>query len=281
MSTSDLMTDSRSNAGTVELIQYIQGNVKDRKVLHRILGSEPWYACLVESRTSEAGSVDLELMITEPQGKLDDDPWFEFAKNWCESGVVVPVSRATLVSLHGIDVYWCTGRAVIRSSQDRVEAVRRALLEFAVAERELVALERNVNASWGSLEGDVPTAFSYSEANVRDRAELGKRFQTAIGLQARMSRIVPLIVQPAQYPPTLESQLHERLRERLRQEDRLEVLERQLDVFQRVYEMCGQRSSDFMVARSGHILEWIIIFLLAIQLIMAILDYLPTATTGT
>jgi uncharacterized Rmd1/YagE family protein len=96
-----------------------------------------------------------------------------------------------------------------------------------------------------------------------------------------MSRIVPLIVQPAQYPPTLESQLHERLRERLRQEDRLEVLERQLDVFQRVYEMCGQRSSDFMVARSGHILEWIIIFLLAIQLIMAILDYLPTATTGT
>lgn len=281
MSTSDLLTDGRSYAGRVELIQFAQGDISDRKVLHRVLGSEVWYACIIESRTGDANAVDLELMITEPQGKLEEDPWFEFARNWCESGVAVPASKATLISLHGIDVYWCTGRAVIRAQQDRVEAVRRAVLEFAVAERELVALEGNVRSTWQSVEEDVPTAFSYSEANIRGRAELGKRFQKAIHLQARLSRLVPLIVQPAQYPPTLESQLHERLRERLRQEDRLEVLEGQLEVFQSVYEMCGQRSSDFMVARTGHILEWIIIFLLAIQLILAILDYLPSSTTGT
>lgn len=281
MSTSDLTTDSRSNAGTVELIQFLQGNPKDRKVLHRILGSDTWYACVVESRTADANAIDLELMITEPNVKLDDDPWFDFAKTWCESGIVAPTSKATLISLHGVDVYWCTGRAIVRAPKDRVDAVRRAILEFAVAERELVAIEKSVNSSWDTLEGDVPTAFSYGEGNVRDRAELGKRFQKAISLQARMSRIVPLIVQPAQYPPTLESQLHERMRERLRQEDRLEVLEGQLDIFQRVYEMCGQRSADFMVARTGHILEWIIILLLAFQTIMAIIDYIPSSTTGT
>lgn len=280
MSTSDLITDNRSNAGTVELIQFVQGEVSDRKVVHRILAAEIWYACLVESRQGTQSAVDLEMMFTEPQGKLDDDPWFEFAKNWCESGVVKPTAKATLVSLHGIDIYWCTGRAVVRASHDRVDAVRRALLEFAVAERELVALENSLNSGWGTLEKDVPTAFAYGEANVRDRAELGKRFQAAIALQSRMSRIIPLIVQPAQYPPTLESQLHERLRERMRQEDRLEVLERQMEIFQRIYEMCGQRSSEFMVARSGHILEWIIIFLLAVQTVMAIVEYLPSATTG-
>jgi uncharacterized Rmd1/YagE family protein len=88
-------------------------------------------------------------------------------------------------------------------------------------------------------------------------------------------------VQPAQYPPTLESQLHERLKERMRQEDRVEVLERQLDIFQRVYEMCGQRSSDYMLTRSGNILEWIIILLLAVQTILTIIDYLPSTTIGT
>lgn len=285
------MTAESSLLHRTESIQFVQGDGKDRRVLHRLVGSESWCACILEPPIRAEGepagdhrqdvAIDLEILIAEPHGRIDEDPWFDFAKNWCDSGLSRPTTRATLISLHGIDICWGNGRVAIRAPHDRLDAVRRAAIEFAFAERELVRLERCVNNSWDTLEGDVPTAFTFREANVRDRADLASRFQKAIGLQAKLSRLIPLIVQPALYPPTLESQLHERLKERMRQEDRLDVLERQLDIFQRVYEMCGQRSSDYMLTRSGNILEWIIILLLAVQTILTIIDYLPSTTVGT
>lgn len=281
MSTSELATGNRSTAGTLELIQFVSGDVRDRKVLHCIVGSETWFACRMESSAHASDRADLEILYFSEEAKRDNDPWYDEAKSWCEAATNGVKCKSTLISLHGVDLYWSMGKVAIRCSMDRLDAARRAVLEFALAERELVSLENSVKSSWQTLEGDVPTAFAYSEAKVVDRAELGKRFQNAISLQARLSRIIPSIVQPAQYPPTLESQLHERLRERMRQEDRLEVLEKQLDIFQRVYEMCGQRSSDFMLTRSGNLLEWIIILLLAVQTIMAMIDYLPSSATGT
>jgi uncharacterized Rmd1/YagE family protein len=65
----------------------------------------------------------------------------------------------------------------------------------------------------------------------------------------------------------------------MRIEDRLDVAERQIEAFERVYDMCGQRSSDFMLARSGHILEWIIIILLAVQTILTVIDLIPSSGT--
>jgi hypothetical protein len=53
---------------------------------------------------------------------------------------------------------------------------------------------------------------------------------------------------------------------------RHEFLGEQLEVFERVYEMCGQRSSDFKLARTGHMLEWTIILLLVAQLLLSGFD---------
>jgi hypothetical protein len=41
--------------------------------------------------------------------------------------------------------------------------------------------------------------------------------------------------------------------------------------------MCGQRASDFMLARTGHRLEWVIIVLLAAQLLLWAFEYLAMA----
>lgn len=279
MSTSNLMSSQNISVSSIELVRFDNVDPGEKNVLYRISGNELWFAIALDAQATNTGIVDLEMMFTESNQRGEGDVWFEAARLWCESKT--PGIKATLISLHGIDVYWCAGRAAICAPGDRVEPVRKAIVEFALAERELRSTELAINASWKELENDVPTAYSYREKNIRDREALGKRFQKAVALQAKLSRIIPMIVQPSQYPPTLESQLHERLRERLRQEDRLEVAERQLDVFNRVYEMCSQRSSDFMLARSGHMLEWIIIFLLAIQTIMTIIEYLPNSTTGT
>ena len=49
---------------------------------------------------------------------------------------------------------------------------------------------------------------------------------------------------------------------------RLDFLGQQLEVFEKTYDSCGQRASDFMQSRTGHLLELIIIVLLLTQIIL-------------
>ena len=48
----------------------------------------------------------------------------------------------------------------------------------------------------------------------------------------------------------------------------------QLDMFERVYDACGQRANDFVLSRKGLTLEWIIIILLAVQTFVLIFELL-------
>jgi uncharacterized Rmd1/YagE family protein len=66
----------------------------------------------------------------------------------------------------------------------------------------------------------------------------------------------------------------ERLRERTRLAERTEVLGGQLELFERVYELCGHRASEFTLSRKSLTLEWVIIILLAVQTLLAIIDLL-------
>ena len=82
----------------------------------------------------------------------------------------------------------------------------------------------------------------------------------------------PFVLSPHVHPPTLASQIAERLRERTRMHARLEILGEQLEVFENVYESCGQRASDFMLNRSSLKLEWIIIILLLTQIVIIVFE---------
>jgi len=52
------------------------------------------------------------------------------------------------------------------------------------------------------------------------------------------------------------------------------VLGGQLDLFERVYELCGHRASEFTLSRKSLTLEWVIIVLLGAQTILVIIDML-------
>ncbi len=73
------------------------------------------------------------------------------------------------------------------------------------------------------------------------------------------------------------------LREKSRLGDRLQFLREQTEVFETVYELCGQRVSDYVSSRRSHTLEWIIIVLLAFETILLVVDMLGvvTATAAT
>lgn len=225
-------------------------------------------------------------VLTIPTEMHDDVELLARARRWVEqpgaggaprSGG--PPEPSQMSSLQAAQICWAPGRFAILAPDDRLIAVRNAVLEVAYFEHELREIERQLGADWPALEADIPQAFAADEQTLARRRTLRERFERVLLLRARLARIAPFLLAPHVYPPTLASQIGERLRERTRVHQRIECLREQLEVFERVYEMCGQRSSDFVLTRSSNTLEWVIIILLLAQILLSLFDMLPAVAT--
>jgi hypothetical protein len=148
------------------------------------------------------------------------------------------------------------------------------ILEATRHERELQCIEHGVAEYWPMIESDALLAFAFNEKSIARQEELQARLQRALVLRVRLVRIAPYLLAPLEHPPTLASQVAERMRERLCTASRYEALGGQLDTIRDTHDMCAQRASDFLIARTGHQLEWVIILLLAAQLLLWIFEYL-------
>ena len=151
------------------------------------------------------------------------------------------------------------------------KVLRLALVEFAFYDAEIRAVEQALSQAWPELEADTPLAFHYDDRAAAKRDALAERFQRVVVMRSKLARIQPVVHRPPVHPPTLASQLGERLRERTRLLERLEFLGGQLEVFERVYEMCSQRASDYTLTQESKVLEWVIILLLATETIVLLI----------
>ena len=186
-------------------------------------------------------------------------------------------SPPQLLLFHGAVVLWGRGVAAVLAPSERLAAIEQAYIEIAYFEQELHGIETQLGHDWPTLEQDIPTAFEFTARTLARQPELRQRFQRVMQLQARLSRLLPFLQAPHQYPPTIASQVGERIRERMRVEYRVEWVTSQLEIYRQVYELCGERSSNFAHARSSNTLEWVIISLLVIQVLMMFFDYLSAA----
>jgi len=200
-------------------------------------------------------------------------------RQWVDADPSAHGRAALWTAFQGAHLYWSIGRCAILAPADRLESLRRVVLEATKHERELQAIERSIAECWPALESDAPLAFEFNERSVARRTELQGRLTQAVVLRSRLARIAPYLLSPLEHPPTLASQVAERMRERLCMASRFEAAGTQLDVIRDTYEMCGQRASDFFLARTGHQLEWVIIVLLAAQLLLWAFEFLAATTS--
>ncbi len=222
----------------------------------------------------EASGERAELaLLTIPCADRDDAVLVDLARSWADADVA---GRSLLISLQGAQMVWAPGRAAVLAPAERLAALKPALVEFSRHEAALRGIEGEIEAGWPDLETDSPLAFDFDRKSLNRREELALRFQRVISLRARLARLTPQVHRPLVHPPTLASQVVERLRERTRLADRLEFAGGQVEVFENVYEMCSQRSSDFMHTRKGHTLEMIIIVVLIAQITLQIVEYLSS-----
>ncbi len=205
------------------------------------------------------------------------------ATDWVDAASQNSSVPMHMMTLQGAQVFWNESRVAILAPAERLESLRQALIEVCWYDAELSELERKLGDSWPHLEADAPLAFTFEEKSLSRRSELQQRFQRIVEIRSRQTCLSPHVHCPHLHPPTLASQVNERFRERTRLFHRHEILGQQLEVFERTYEAIGQRSSDFIQSRIGHMLEWIIIVLLVTQILIwgfEILTSLAPVTTG-
>lgn len=191
---------------------------------------------------------------------------------WVEEG-----GSTQLLALHGAVVAWASGRVAILAPPERLAVVRAAVVEFCFFERELRSIEADVTAAWPHVDAHAPLAFEFNDRDVGRQSEIGEHFRRTVVLRSRLARLVPHLERPPLFPPTLASQLAERLRERSRMAERAGFLDTQIAVQERVYDLCGERSSDWTIARRSLALEWAIVFLLVVQTTLLVVDLLATS----
>ena len=190
-------------------------------------------------------------------------------QHWVEVSEGSNATAAQWMTFQGTQICWTPHRCAILGAPERLESLTHAVVEVYYYESELRRIERALGESWPAMETDIPLAYEFHENSLGKQKSLQQRFQQVAMLRARLARLGPFVYSPHLHPPTLASQIAERFRERTRMMHRHEFLGEQLEVFEHVYEMCGQRSSDFKLARTGHMLEWTIILLLVAQLLLS------------
>jgi hypothetical protein len=171
-------------------------------------------------------------------------------------------------------VVWRTGRVAILAAPERLDSLRSALVEFGYYEKQLGELERTAAEAWSQLEADTPLAFEVTARDEARRESVARQTQRMLNVRMRHARIGPHLHRPGSHLSSLAIQLGERLREKTRIEERFEALDYQLEAFEQVYEMASLRFSEFTASRRETTLEWVIIVLLAAEVLLLLTEVL-------
>ena len=194
---------------------------------------------------------------------------------WTEAGN--SSDNPITLELYGTLVIWTSTRMVLVTSPRHFQKAERAVLDFTKIAFEMTAIERLLSTAWEHYEDDLPSGFSCHESNTSTQATLSNRYVQAMSLSGKIARLSPRIHLPPEHPPTLAGQLGERLRDRSRLADREEFADEQLDTIIRLYETTGQRVSEFTLAHREYILIWVIVLLLGAEILLLLIDLLPSA----
>lgn len=215
-----------------------------------------------------ADALDVVLIpvsAASPGAEQDSAEWLE---KMSEPGAPPPI----MAKYRGVELMWRPGRAMLRCESERTEVLLAALIEFAHFEHELRRIEGELAGAWEELEQDKALAFEVTTADLKRSKTVGERMNRALERRIRLARIGPYLYEPDPKLQAAGQKLGEELREKARIEARLEAVDGQLEVFEDIYEISSQRMGEYRAAHQESILEWVIILLLAAELILLLMQ---------
>jgi hypothetical protein len=261
---------THDHGASVRRIRFVDQIADGNAVLMSFQDPSPRYAVLAGSETHEDATgvrgEELEVVLlplsVAPQGTQPG-----FAK-WLAKTNGADAPPPVLVKLRGVELMWRPGHAIVQCDAEQAESLLAAVAEFAHYERELRRIEREIADSWTELEQDKPLAFEVTPDDLKRGDAVGERMNRTLQRRIRMARIEPHLYDPDTGLPAAGQKLGEELRDKARMDARLETVDAQLEVFEGIYEMSGQRMGEFRAAQQEHVLEWTIIALLGAELLL-------------
>jgi hypothetical protein len=258
-------------------IRFVEELESDDAVLMTFKDPEPGYAILAKEPTiakrevvggprGDVLDVILLPLSTVPLGtQLGTNQGFA---EWLEKAIDPAAPQPAYIKYRGVELMWRPGSAMLQCDPGQAESLLSAVVEFTHYESELRRIEGEIADSWAELEQDKGLAFEVTPAGLDRSDTVSARMNQVLQRRIRLARIEPHLYDPDASLPAAGQKLGEELREEARTEARLETVDAQLEVFEGIYEMSGQRMGEYRAAREEHVLEWIIIVLLAAEMLL-------------
>lgn len=180
---------------------------------------------------------------------------------------------AAKVSTDGCTVFWRRGAALVRGPAAQRQPMIEAVTEFAFYEGELRSLEEQIAADWDAVQADSPLVHDVNSSHLPRRGEIAHRTQRTLERRIRCSRLEKRFFTPAEALLPARRRLIDALFEEADVEDRMEILDGQLDVFEYVYEMVNQRMGEYANFRKEFLVEILIVLMLAAEVTIMLCDY--------
>jgi hypothetical protein len=261
-------------------VRFVEKTSGNDVVLMSFKDPAPCYAILAESPATATDTIasgprceelEVDLLTLSPLAQGPASATHPQLVEWMEKGddsSAPPV----YVKVRGVELMWRPGRMLLQCDSEQTESLLAAVLEFAHYEYELRRIEDEIANTWAELEQDKTLAFSVTPADLERDTVVGERMNRALQRRIRFARIEPHLYEASVSLTAGGRKLGEELREKSRIEARLETVDAQLEVFEGIYEMSGQRMGEYRAARQEHVLEWIIIVLLAAEMLLLLVQ---------
>jgi hypothetical protein len=184
---------------------------------------------------------------------------------WMTPPIQSDAPPAVTVAHAGVTIEWRPGRALVRAPAERFDELMAALADFAFYESELRTLERAVESCEADAAADTVRAYRIQHRDRQHWPRFAALIENFARLRLTFARLEPRLEKGSRTLPPAARRIMSRLIAKAEVHERLQALTDRLEACEDLYEGATDRIADYRGWRTGHLLEWGIIFLLAIE----------------
>lgn len=208
------------------------------------------------------------LVVHLPGGDAIPPAARELATGWIAGAGVVDLA------LQSDRILWRPGRALVIGAAADFDTYLQALASFAFYEAELRRLETDVGGWWPLAQKDIPLTHRVDGRALYRWNHVAKMTEMVALARFRHVALDDALERGPEALPGLARRLLMELAARTDASHRLACLDERVDVLADLYELANDRLSEFSYFRREYVLEFLIIGVLALEVLLLLYEIL-------
>jgi len=205
-----------------------------------------------------------------PGGAVDLDAQLQA---WIKAGLA-PNQSPVHASIKTVRVSCSEARCLLYAAPEQLADAMDAVCRFVPVLRETRALEARMAATWPRIKAHTPLTHAVTRAQLKLQGEVDRETELATEMKAMHLRLASALEQLDQTLSATSKRIFADLAEAAALHDRVEMLEDPIQFALDHYELANWRLTEIGAARTGTVLEVLIILILLADFSMRVLEYL-------